>query len=185
MFLLIYKCRIAVSMRGKWFWKAWHCKLSLSDRLSAPADQKMPQSMMSDRQANSPGGQTLLPHFQTPERRELCGFGKGSRAHRRGRRAVSPLGPALSGRKLCAMMMADEILANLGRLTGEDHWNGDVMLCQCVALWEHGSQTLQTMCLWLNLHCKAIFPPCPFLPLQERKENKLHLLAFSIDRLAG
>lgn len=42
-----------------------------------PADQKMPQSMMSDRQANSPGGQTLLPHFfQTPERRELCGFGK-------------------------------------------------------------------------------------------------------------
>lgn len=62
MFLLIYKCGIAVSVRGKWFWKAWHCKLSLSDRLSAPADQKMPQSMMSDRQANSPGGQTLLPH---------------------------------------------------------------------------------------------------------------------------
>lgn len=25
----------------------------------------MPQSMMSDRQANSLGGQTLLPHFQT------------------------------------------------------------------------------------------------------------------------
>lgn len=71
MFLLIYKCRIAVSMRGKWFWKAWHCKLSLSDRLSVLADQKMPQSMMSDRQANSPGGQTSLPHFQTPERQGI------------------------------------------------------------------------------------------------------------------
>lgn len=62
MFLLIYECRIAVSMRAKWFWKAWHCKLSLLDRLSVLADQKMPQSMMSDRQANSPGGQTFLPH---------------------------------------------------------------------------------------------------------------------------
>lgn len=89
MFLLIYKCRIAVSVRGKWFWKAWHCKLSLSDRLSAPADQKMPQSMMSDRQANSPGGQTLLPHSKC-ECLELCACGKVAEV------GVSPLGPSVS-----------------------------------------------------------------------------------------
>lgn len=91
MFLLIYKCRIAVSVRGKWFWKAWHCKLSLSDRLSAPADQKMPQSMMSDKQANSPGGQTLLPHSKTAECLELCVCGKVVEV------GVSPLGPWVSG----------------------------------------------------------------------------------------
>lgn len=96
MFLLIYKCRIAVSIRGKWFWKAWHCKLSLSDRLSLPADQKMPQSMMSDRQANSPEGQTLLPHFQTPERWELCSFGKVA-AHEQEARGISSLGPVPDG----------------------------------------------------------------------------------------
>ncbi|KAI4804391.1 hypothetical protein KUCAC02_026021 [Chaenocephalus aceratus] len=45
----------------------------------------MPRSMMSDRQANSPGGQTLLPYFQTLEHRELCGFGK--RPGRTGRKA--------------------------------------------------------------------------------------------------
>lgn len=141
MFLLIYKCRIAVSMRGKWFWKAWHCKLSLSDRLSVPADQKMPQSMMSDRQANSPGGQALLPHFQTPERQELCGLGKvAGHTGRKAEGGVSPLGPALWS-KLCVMLMADEILANLGRHTVDGRWNEDVMLCQCSALWEHGSQT--------------------------------------------
>lgn len=39
--------------------------------------------------------------------------------------------------------MADEVLANLGRLTGRDHWNEDVVLCQYSALWEHGSQTLR------------------------------------------
>lgn len=142
MFLLIYKCRIAVSMRGKWFWKAWHCKLSLSDRLSVPADQRMPQSMMSDRQANSPGGQTLLLHFQTPERQELCGFGKV--AGRTGREAGGLTFRACTRwSKLYVTLMADEILANLGRLTGEDHWNEDVMLCQCSALWEHGSQILR------------------------------------------
>lgn len=142
MFLLIYKCRIAVSMRGKWFWKAWHCKLSLSDRLSVPADQKMPQSMMSDRQANSPGGQTLLPHFQTLERWELCGSGKVARWT--GKKAGGLTFRAdTQWSKLCAMLMVDEILANVGRLTGEDHWNQDVMLCQCSALWEYGSQTLR------------------------------------------
>lgn len=119
MFLLIYKCRIAVSMRGKWIWKAWHCKLSLSDRLSVPADQKMPQSMMSDRQANSPGGQTLLPHFQTPERRELCGFGKV--AGHTGRKAGGLTFRACARwSKLCVMLMTDEILANLRRLTGRN-----------------------------------------------------------------
>lgn len=74
MFLLIYECGIAVSVRAKWFWKAWHCKLSLSDRLAVLADQKMPQSMMSDRQANSPGGQTFLPHAK--KHRDLCICGK-------------------------------------------------------------------------------------------------------------
>lgn len=162
MFLLIYKCRIAVSVRGKWFWKAWHCKLSLSDRLSAPADQKMPQSMMSDRQANSPGGQTLLPHFQTPERRELCGFGKVAghtgmkaggltfRAHtRRSERRV--------------MLMADEILANLGRLIREDHCNEDVMRCHCGALWEHGRFSAHVSVIKFALY-SYFFPPLFFLP---------------------
>ncbi len=160
MFLLIYKCRIAVSMKGKWFWKAWHCKLSLSDRLSVPTDQKTPQSMMSDRQANSPGGQTLLPHFQTPKRRELCGFGKvagrtGGKAGCLTFRACTPWS------KVCVMLMADEILANLGRRTREDRWNEDVMLCQCctVRAWEPDSQT---MCLRLHLRHAAISPLCPF-----------------------
>lgn len=183
MFLLIYKCRIAVSMRGKWFWKAWHCKLSLSDRLSVPADQKMPQSMMSDRQANSPGGQTLLPHFQTPERQELCGSGEvawwtgrkvGGLTFRGCSRWSEPH----------VMLMADEILTNLGRLAEEDHWNDDVMPCQCSALWERGSQTLRP-CVCDALALYYFFPLVFFLPLRERKENKIHLLAFWLSRLNG
>ncbi|KAL7380323.1 hypothetical protein ABVT39_015764 [Epinephelus coioides] len=102
----------------------------------------MPQSMMSDRQANSPGGQTLLPYFQTPERRELCGFGKVA-GHTGGKAGGLTFRACTRWSKLCVMLMADEILANLGRLTGEDHWNEAVMLCQCVALWEHGSQILR------------------------------------------
>lgn len=140
MFLLIYKCRIAVSMRGKWFWKAWHCKLSLSDPLSVLADQKMPQSMMSDRQANSPGGQTSLPHFQTPERLELCGFGKVS-GHTDTKVGAFTFRACTHWSKLCVMIMSDEILANLWRLTGEDRWNEGVMLYHCSALWEQCSQT--------------------------------------------
>lgn len=156
MFLLIYKCRIAVSMRGKWFWKAWHCKLSLSDPLSAAADQKMPQSMMSDRQANSPGGQTLLPHFQTWERLESCGSGKVS--ERTGTKARALTFRACSHRSnVCVMLTPDEILANLGWLRGEDRWNEDVTLCQCGALWECGSQT-HRQCLRLNLYCICNFP---------------------------
>lgn len=98
-----------------------------------PADQKMPQSMMSDRQANSPGGQTLLPHFQTPERWELCGYGKVA-GHAGRKTGGLTFKACTQWLKLCVMLISDEILANLGRLTGEDHWNEDVMLCQCSAL---------------------------------------------------
>lgn len=56
-------------------------------------------------------------------------------------------GPEPDGRKkkkkAPVRLMADEILANLGRLTGRDHWNEGVGLCQYSALWEHGSETLR------------------------------------------
>lgn len=147
MFLLIYKCRIAVSMRGKWFWKAWHCKLSLSDRLSVAADQKTPQSMMSDRQANSPGGQALLHHFPTTGTpgmmllwkgsKDLCGGGgeRGGGLTFRGLLALV--------QKMYGISMVDEIWTNLVGLTGKHHWNEDVTLYHWSALWEHGSQTLK------------------------------------------
>lgn len=137
MFLLIYKCRIAVSMRGKWFWKAWHCKLSLSDRLSAPADQKMPQSMMSDRQANSLGGQTLLPHFQTLGMPGIMWLWKGIWVH-------ILVGGSQSFRdcpwrsKTQMMEVVDEILTNSVRLTGRIIWMKmscfvNIMYCQSTA----------------------------------------------------
>lgn len=176
MFLLIYKCRIAVSVRGKWFWKAWHCKLSLSDRLSVPADQKMPQSMMSDRQANSPGGQTLLLHIQTLERRESRGFGKGSWARRREAEAEAELTFRACARRSIAsvMLMADEVSANLPRLAG----GGASLKWRRRA--RESRECSRTMCLRLNLQ-RAV-SPCPFY---HSKENKPHPLAFFIRRLTG
>lgn len=69
--------------------------------------------------------------------------------------------------------MADEILANLRRLTGAEHWDEDVMLYRRVALWEHGSQIVgPCVCDYICI-VKLFFPS-----FRERKENKLHQLAF-------
>lgn len=71
----------------------------------------MPQSMMSDRQANSPGGQTTALHVQTLKQ-ELCGIGKvAGRAGGKAGGLTFRAGARWS--KLCVMLIVDAILANL------------------------------------------------------------------------
>lgn len=68
------------------------------------------------------------------------------------------------------MLMADEILANLGRLRVEDHWNGDVMVCQCQcgALWGMRARLSDDVSV-IKFALYGYSDPCPLLPLQQSK----------------
>lgn len=174
MFLLIYKCRIAVSVRGKWFWKGWHCKLNLPDRLSAPTDQKMPQSMMSDRQANSPRGQTLPPHFQTLERQELCRCAKVAGRTDRKVGGITFRGLHLMVKNVCDVDGWWDF-SSFGETHGLDYLNEDVM-CWIWGKWLPDSHS---EFLGRNLYRKLLSAFFLLSPQGDDFNNILALLFFT------